>query len=182
MTKDMSPDERDTARGVRCREQELRGPPPTGWSRRTVITALLLLPLSGGLGGCAGARPSETRAALRATRDDLRVFLKERAADPAESERLLALADAIEDRAVALLEEVARFDADFYAALENPEITGPSIDARIDAHLERRAIFRRSLLDGQERLKRAVGKKRWDDLVDILNSGAEELVRKTRAA
>ena len=82
-----------------------------------MVAALVLLPLSSGLGGCAGTRPSDSRAALRSTRDNLRVFLKERAADPAEAERFLALADAIEDRALALLGEVARFDADFYAAL-----------------------------------------------------------------
>lgn len=70
-------------------------------------------------------------------RGDALVAEISRASDPAEAERFLALADAIEDRAAILIEEVASFDTDFYAALENPEISGPAIDAQTDAHLER---------------------------------------------
>jgi len=147
-----------------------------------MASALLFLPLFGALGGCASAPPAGSRAALAATRDELRAFLTERAVDASEAEQFLALADSIEDRALALIDEVASFDADFDAAFRDMATAEQVLGARIDAHLDRRTRIRRSLLDEQERLKRAVGRERWPDLVEILNRGADDLVRKTRGA
>ena len=91
-----------------------------------MVAALLPLPLSGGLGGCAGTHPTDSRAVLRGARDELRAFSTERAVVPDEAERFLALADIIEDQAVDMIEEVASFDADCYAALENRWTSGTS--------------------------------------------------------
>ena len=104
MTKAMPPGARDTGASVPCRGHRLPEPSPPDWCRRIVVAALLLLPLSASLGGCAATRPSDSRAALLGARDDLRVFLRKRSADPAEADRFLTLADAIEDRALALPE------------------------------------------------------------------------------
>lgn len=138
--------------------------------RIALATSVLLL-----VAGCGSFRKSES--SLDKAYSNLREALDEIAMDDSQQDRLIAIAQQIEDRCQALTREHDEFRQQFDALSRQRDTTSTELTALAEGFAARRTVERDELLRVQDELRAELTEAEWIEAVEALNQTQEAYAR-----